>query len=179
MGSVTSRVPLELPDAGRGACRYVRLLDVDSDGLLRAVLEACDRVGSYRVVGWCKRRWLMDVLFDFRRDAVAAVDDIEHLFLKSTRLGRPIKILLKPAGFVDASYSAASLITGAGVSSSPAAAAVTLSPVGRKPPSLTSSAPRPPSPTAAATETAPAPDHGQGRAGGSSKGASPCGAWQP
>lgn len=45
----------------------MRLLDVDSDEVYRAVLDACDRVGSYGVVGWCKRRWLMDVLFQRQR----------------------------------------------------------------------------------------------------------------
>ncbi|CBJ30565.1 hypothetical protein Esi_0200_0006 [Ectocarpus siliculosus] len=79
--------------------RYVRILDIDSDPLYQAVLDACDRVGSFRVVGWCKRRWLMDILFESRRDAAAALDDIDHLRLASSRSRRPIKTLLKPARF--------------------------------------------------------------------------------
>eukprot|EP00752_Nemacystus_decipiens_P013331 g11805.t1 len=89
-----SRVPMDQDDD-----RYVRLLDVDSAELYQAVFDACDRIGSYRVVGWCKRRWLMDVLFERPRDAAAAVDDIDHLHLASARSRRPIKTLIKPADF--------------------------------------------------------------------------------
>ncbi|CAM9979725.1 unnamed protein product, partial [Laminaria digitata] len=79
--------------------RYIRLLDVDSEALLEMVMAACERVGSFQVLGWCQRRWFMDLVFERERDAVAAVDDMEHLNLKSSRQGRPIKILLKPANF--------------------------------------------------------------------------------
>lgn len=64
---VTHRALFVMFVAKKGDYRYVRLLDVDSEDLYRSVLESCERVGSFRVVGWCRRRWLMDLLFECRR----------------------------------------------------------------------------------------------------------------
>ncbi len=41
------------------------------------VLSACDRIGSYKYVGWCQSRHLLDVIFENNREAAAALIDIE------------------------------------------------------------------------------------------------------
>lgn len=44
--------------------RYLRVLDVDTDFLRRSVLDVCERVGSYREVGWNSTLQILDVLFE-------------------------------------------------------------------------------------------------------------------
>ncbi len=51
----------------------VVLLPVDTS----QVLCACDRIGSYKFVGWCQSRHLLDVIFENNREAAAALIDIE------------------------------------------------------------------------------------------------------
>ncbi len=41
------------------------------------VICACDRIGSYKFVGWCQSRNLLDVIFEDNREAEAALIDIE------------------------------------------------------------------------------------------------------
>lgn len=38
-------------------------MGVDSPELHRELLGICDRMGDFAEIGWCKRRWIMDVKF--------------------------------------------------------------------------------------------------------------------